>query len=103
MRSRLLLRFISSRRPNGRLVDSVSVVVLPSCLNASFALFFLEILPDSQPYVGHGECGEVGGRPSGKKNLLVIFINMSHICLLQRNNLSVVGISPLKNNPTADS
>lgn len=65
--------------PTGRLVDNVSVVVLPSCPNASFALFHSEILPDSQPYVGHGECGEVGGRPSGIKNLLVMFTNMSHV------------------------
>lgn len=27
---------------------------------------FLEILPDSQPHVGHGEPGEMGGRSPGK-------------------------------------
>lgn len=39
--------------------------------------FHSEILPDNQPSVGHGERGEVGGRPSGIKIPLVMFINMS--------------------------
>lgn len=51
------------------------------CVNASaltseyFFLFLcLEILPDSQPYVGHGKCGEMGGRSPGIAEFL--FLNV---------------------------
>ena len=41
----------------------------------------LEILPDSQPHVGHGECREMGGRSSGKDFSLSLCMPVA-VCVL---------------------
>ena len=42
----------------------------------------LEILPDSQPHVGHGEFREMGGRSSGKDLSLSLYACLLlYVCL----------------------
>lgn len=71
----------------------------PAALTTEYIFILcLEILPDSQPYVGHGKCGEVGGCSPGKALYvcLCVFLNVClHTTVSRKHWLTPTALSVL--------